>query len=123
MPQDHALASVLHQQAPAAFQTPWSVPAQAAAAAVAASNPAPNSPSFQPAPSQQPVANFTVHRPPLIYAPNTNGLPGFETFGATPRWVALRGVTSMTCLPQVSKHDRGTSAVDIEKIVNIATAS
>jgi hypothetical protein len=36
---------------------------------------------------------------------------------------AVRGGASMTHHTRVSKHDCGTSAVDIEKIVNIATAS
>jgi hypothetical protein len=87
VPQDHAPASVLRQQAPAAFQTTWYVPALAAPAA--ASNPVPNSSSFQPTPAQQPVANFTAHRPALIYSPNTNGFPGFETFGAAPEQLLM----------------------------------
>lgn len=136
VPQDHAPASVVPQQAPAPFQTPWSVSARAAAVD-AASNTVSHSSSVQPALAQQSVTDFTAYRPAPFYASNTNGFPGFETFGAAPVPSpissggldllavprAVRGGTSMARHPRVSKHDRGSSAVDIEKIVNIATAS
>lgn len=80
--------------------------------------------------------DFVPQGPSALFTPNPYGSPGFQAACApspAPTMVspALDLVSSprfpmngrLTRSPQVSKHHRGDDAVDIEKLVNIATAS
>lgn len=129
-----------HPQAHVAWQPFAAPPASTAAPTFSASRP---NPSHMPTPwshaaraAATPQATFSSHCPSTVYTPHPFGLPGFQAVCApspAPTMISpgLDIVTSprsplngmLTRQARVSKHERGTDAVDVEKLINIATAA
>jgi hypothetical protein len=80
------------------------------------------------------IPTFVTSGPPPIYTPHAYGVPGFTTHGSPthPPTIVSSGLDlvsvpnsrsdgAMVCQPRVLKHARGKDAVDVEKLVSIAT--